>query len=114
MTDRLKAATEARAAALARFRDRPPADDPAVVARKAERAQIAREREVRVAAREQARIEAEAQRAAEAEAERERLAAEEILAADIDATYQVGLVFLLGQQTGLGAGSPLFGEHENG
>ncbi|KQP95172.1 hypothetical protein ASF60_01590 [Methylobacterium sp. Leaf113] len=82
MTDRLKAATEARAAALARFRDRPPADDPAVVARKAERAQIAREREVRVAAREQARIEAEAQRAAEAEEERERLAAEEILAAE--------------------------------
>ena len=82
MTDRLKAATEARAAALARFRDRPAADDPAVLARKAERAQIAREREVRVAAREQARLEAEAQRAAEAEAERERQAAEEVRAAE--------------------------------
>ena len=58
MTDRLKAATEARAAALARFRDRPAADDPVVLARKAERAQIAREREIRVAAREQARLEA--------------------------------------------------------
>lgn len=82
MTDRLKAATDARAAALARFRDRPPADDPRVLARKAERAQIVRERAIRVAAREQARREAEARAAAEAEAERERIAAEEIRAAE--------------------------------
>lgn len=75
MTDRLKAQAEARQAALARFRSRPPADDPTVLARKAEREAIAREREIRVAAREAARLEVEAQRAAEADAERERQAA---------------------------------------
>ena len=55
MTDRLKAANEARQAALARFRDRPPADDPAVLARKAEREQIVRDREIRTRARDEAR-----------------------------------------------------------
>lgn len=78
MTDRLKAQAEARQAMTARFRDRPAADDPTVLARKAEREAIVREREVRVAAREVARLEAEAQRAAEADAERERLAAEAV------------------------------------
>ncbi|MDO9427461.1 MAG: DUF6481 family protein [Methylobacterium sp.] len=82
MTDRLKAANEARQAALARFRDRPPADDPAVLARKAEREQIVREREIRTRARDEARAAAEAQRVAEADAERERLAAEAIRAAE--------------------------------
>lgn len=75
MTDRLKAQAEARQAALARFRARPPADDPAVLARKAEREAVAREREIRVAAREAERLELEAQRVAEADAERERQAA---------------------------------------
>ncbi|GJD32848.1 hypothetical protein PMNALOAF_4128 [Methylobacterium adhaesivum] len=82
MTDRLKAATEAREAALARFRDRPAADDPAVLARKAERERIVREREARTRARDEARLAAEAQRRAEEERERERLAAEAIRAAE--------------------------------
>nr|WP_281435320.1 DUF6481 family protein [Methylobacterium sp. SD274] len=76
MTDRLKASQEARQAALARFRDRPAADDPTVLARKAEREAIAREREIRVAAREAERAAAAAQAVAEAEAERERQAIE--------------------------------------
>lgn len=83
MTDRLKAAAEAREAALARFRDRPAADDPVVLARKAERAQIARDRDIRVAAREADKAAADAQRVAEAERERERLAAEAIRAAEL-------------------------------
>lgn len=82
MTDRLKASTEARQAALARFRDRPAADDPTVLARKAEREAVIREREIRVAAREAERAAAAAQSAAEADAERERLAAEAIRAAE--------------------------------
>lgn len=82
MTDRLKAAQEARQAALARFRDRPAADDPTVLARKAEREKIVRDREARTRAREEARLAAEAQRRAEEDRERERLAAEAIREAE--------------------------------
>lgn len=77
MADRLKASSEARQAALARFRDRPGADDPAVLARKAEREAIVREREIRLAAREAERAAAAAAAAAEAEAERQRQVIEE-------------------------------------
>lgn len=86
LTDRLAAATKARSETLARFRARPAADDPAVLARHSARRAIIDARETRTAAREAqrlveaARLAAEAEAARLAEAERlelERLAAEE-------------------------------------
>lgn len=50
--DRLGKAAEARKAMLDRFKDRPAADDPAVIARNAERAALAAAREARLAERE--------------------------------------------------------------
>ncbi|GJD34236.1 DUF6481 family protein [Methylobacterium aerolatum] len=80
LTDRLDAAAKARSDMLARFRARPAADDPAVIAREAERRAIIEAREVRAAERaEQQRI---ARERAEAEAEAERKATEERLLAE--------------------------------
>ncbi len=86
LTDRLDAATKARTQTLARFRARPAADDPAVLARQSARRALVEAREVRNAERELQRLaaiakaeaEAEAARLAEAErVEAERIAAEE-------------------------------------
>ncbi|HEV2543944.1 MAG TPA: DUF6481 family protein [Methylobacterium sp.] len=78
--DRRQDSASAREAMLARFRARPSQDDPAVVARGAERRAIAAAREERVQERElQRRLEAErlaAIAAAEREAEAARKAAE--------------------------------------
>ncbi|GHD14915.1 DUF6481 family protein [Tianweitania populi] len=87
--DRQKAANEAKQAMLARFKAKPAEDDPAVLARKAERqaivearakreeekARLKQEREEREEAERVAReaAEAEAQRLAEEEAQREAL-----------------------------------------
>jgi len=75
--DRQKASAEAKHAMLARFKSRPPADDPEVQAKLAERRQIAEAREARMAERriereaEAARLAAEKAAAAAAEAERQ-------------------------------------------
>ena len=80
-TDRAQASSEAKKAALEKFRAAvPKPDDPAVLARAAERRAIAEAREVRMAERRKVK-EAEAARAAEEAsnraAEQARLAAEE-------------------------------------
>lgn len=67
--DRREAAANARKAALERFKARPPADDPAVLAKQAERLAVAEAREKRRAEREAIR-----------KAEEERLAAEKLAA----------------------------------
>jgi hypothetical protein len=54
-SDRLKSAGEARKAMLARFQERPAADDPALAARRAEREAISTARAVRLAEREAVR-----------------------------------------------------------
>jgi hypothetical protein len=59
-TDRQAAAAEARKALLEKFKTRPAADDPAVIARKAEREAILRARAEREAAKAKARAEEEA------------------------------------------------------
>jgi hypothetical protein len=56
LKERLARATKARQAALEKFKARPPADDPAVVARAAERKAVAEAREAR--AQERAAIKA--------------------------------------------------------
>jgi len=76
LVDRLEAASKARQAIVARFRARPAADDPVVLARQSARRAIVQAREVRANEREMARLAAEAQREAEALAGRERDAAE--------------------------------------
>ena len=57
--DRMNAAAEARKATLQRVLSRPGANDPTVIAQKAERAAIATAREARVAARNEAKRVAE-------------------------------------------------------
>jgi membrane protein involved in colicin uptake len=76
--DRLSTQAEARKAMLEKFKARPSADDPDVMARQAERIAIAEARAEREAKR-KAEREAEAARiAAEKKAEQERLAAEKL------------------------------------
>lgn len=72
LVDRLEAAAKARQATVARFRARPAADDPIVLARQSARRAVIQAREVRVNKREIARLATEAQREAETLAERER------------------------------------------
>ncbi len=62
--DRQAAAAEARKALLEKFKSRPAEDDPAVIARKAERAAILQARAEREAAKARARAEEEARLAA--------------------------------------------------
>jgi hypothetical protein len=69
LNDRREAAENARKAMLERFKARPPADDPDVLAKQAERIAIAEAREKRRAEREAIR-----------KAEEERLAAEKLAA----------------------------------
>jgi membrane protein involved in colicin uptake len=69
LNDRREAAENARKAMLERFKARPPADDPNVLAKQAERIAIAEAREKRRAEREAIR-----------KAEEERLAAEKLAA----------------------------------
>ncbi len=70
LTDRLDAAAKARSETLARFRARPAADAPEVLARQAARQAINDAREVRTAERAERQREAAAAAAAAAEAER--------------------------------------------
>ena len=77
--DRATAAAEAKKALMESFRARPPADDPAVLARQAERRAIVEAREIRAAERKRQKEE-EAARAAAADVARleaEAKAAEE-------------------------------------
>ena len=74
LADRLAAIAKARQATLDQFRKRAAADDPAVLARQAERQALAEAREVRISEREAARRAADAAREAEALAARERAA----------------------------------------
>ena len=67
LDDRLQARATSREAMLARFRSRPSADDPALLARQAERRAVAEAREARGLERELARIAEEERKAAEAE-----------------------------------------------
>ncbi|MEA1834728.1 DUF6481 family protein [Methylobacterium durans] len=76
LADRLESAAKARQATVARFRARPGADDPAVLARQSARRAIIQAREIRETERAMARLAAEAQREAEALAELERQEAE--------------------------------------
>lgn len=78
LADRLEATAKAREATLARFRSRPAADDPAVLANQAARRAIVEARDVRATEREAARLAAEAEREAEALAAKERAEAEVI------------------------------------
>ncbi|GEO99817.1 DUF6481 family protein [Methylobacterium haplocladii] len=71
LDDRLSAQQKAREAMVERFRKRPAADDPAVIARNAERKAIAEAREARAEERELARIAEEERKAAEIEAARQ-------------------------------------------
>jgi hypothetical protein len=78
-SDRLVAAANARQATLQRFRARPGADDPAVVAQRAARREIAAARETRAVERRAAKLaeeaRAQAERAVRETAEREEKAA---------------------------------------
>ncbi|KAB1071606.1 DUF6481 family protein [Methylobacterium planeticum] len=76
LVDRLETAAKAREALLARFRARPPADDPVLLARQAERRAVIQAREVRANEREKLRLADEARLKAETEARREQEAAE--------------------------------------
>ncbi|WP_267361747.1 MULTISPECIES: DUF6481 family protein, partial [unclassified Methylobacterium] len=89
LVDRLDATAKARQATLDRFRARPAADDPTVLARQAERQALVEAREVRVNEREAARTAAEAAREAEALAARERAEAERVRQAAEKAAQQV-------------------------
>jgi hypothetical protein len=89
--DRLEAIAKARQATLARFRARPAADDPAVLARQAARRAVVQARDVRINEREIARLAAEAEREAEALAARERAAAELVRQAAEKAERQAAL-----------------------
>ncbi len=81
-TDRRDEAAAAKRALVERFKARPPADDPAVLARAAERQAIAEAREKRAAERAVIKAEQDEQRKAEEQA---RLAAEAQAAADAEA-----------------------------
>jgi hypothetical protein len=84
VVDRLETAAKARSEMLARFRARPRADDPAVLARQSARRAVIDAREARAAEREAARQAEIARAAALAEAERlaeiERKHAEQLAA----------------------------------
>ena len=75
-TDRAEAAAAAKKAMLEKFRAKPSPDDPAVLARAAERKAIADAREVRAAERKLARDAEDARRAAEDAARQAELAAQ--------------------------------------
>ena len=60
LNQRLKTAAEAKEAALKKFTERKPDDDPAVLARKAARLEVAKAREVRAAEREAKKLEEQA------------------------------------------------------
>lgn len=80
--DRIEDSASAKQAMLERFKSRPPADDPSVIARAAERKSVQEARDKREAEREKARIEDEARKEAERiaaeKAERERRELEEL------------------------------------
>ena len=80
--DRRTAAADAKKALLERFKSRPPADDPQVLARAAERRAIQEARDIRVAERNRLKAEEEARRLQEDEA---RKAAEAAAAAEAEA-----------------------------
>ena len=90
-SDRLETAAKAREAMLARYRSRPAADDPAVLARQAERQAVIEAREERNKEREAARVASEIQRIAEAKAQREFEAAEVLRIAAEKAERQAAL-----------------------
>lgn len=90
-TDRLETAAKAKESMLARYRARPPADDPAVVARQTERQAVIRAREERTRERELERLATEAQRAADAKAKRAFEAAEVVRLAAEKAERQAAL-----------------------
>lgn len=85
-TDRRDEAAAAKRALIDRFKARPPADDPAVLARAAERKAIAEARDVRTAERAKQKQEQDLQRQAElrAQQEAEARAAEEAAAKAAD------------------------------
>ncbi|MCJ2087411.1 DUF6481 family protein [Methylobacterium sp. E-005] len=76
IVDRLEATAKARQATLARFRARPAADDPVILARQAARQAVVQARDVRATEREVARLAAEADCASAAFAAKERAKAE--------------------------------------
>ena len=76
LVDRLETAAKAREALLARFRARPPANDPVILARQAARRAVIQAREVRASEREKLRVAEEARLKAEAKATIEREEAE--------------------------------------
>ncbi|WP_342108767.1 DUF6481 family protein [Methylobacterium sp. SI9] len=92
LVDRLEATAKARQATLARFRARPAADDPAVLARKASRLAVIQAREVRSTEREAVRLAAQAQHAAEVLAAEADAAAERVRQAAEKAERQAALV----------------------
>ncbi len=67
--ERLEAAAKAKEAALQKFAERPADDDPAVIARRAQRLEVAKAREARIAEREAKKLADKAKREADAELE---------------------------------------------
>ena len=86
--DRQKAAAQARANILEKFRARPGADDPAVKAREAERAQIAANRAKAKETREAEKAERKRREAEAAAAEAARIAREKAEAAEREAALE--------------------------
>ena len=76
LADRLRDVANARQEAVDRFRSRPAADDPEVVAKQAARQAVSQAREARIAERDALRRVSEAERAREAVAEQARAADE--------------------------------------
>lgn len=91
LVDRLEATAKARQANLARFRARPAADDPVVLARQAARRAVVQALDVRMTEREATRLAAKAEREAEALAAEAQAAAERARQAAEQAERQVAL-----------------------
>lgn len=84
--DRRQNSADAKAALLAKFKARPPADDPEMVAKAKARAELVQARETRIREREAARIAAEKQAAAEKRAREEAELAAQIAREAAEAT----------------------------
>jgi len=78
LSERLKSAAKAKEAALEKFAERKPDDDPEVLARRAARLETAKAREARVAEREAKKVEEKARKKAEAELEAAKKAEREL------------------------------------
>ena len=89
--DRLQNAAQAKQAMLRKLQSMPGADDPAVIARRAEQQAIAAAREARIAERAAAKVKAEAERAEREALEQTERAALELREAQSKAEHEAAL-----------------------